>query len=493
MRDGAILNLSRRWPDASPVEILARLPPAEQAKILSRMSPREAVNFPYAWREWWARPSQLAPPGEWSTWLVLAGRFYGKTRTGAQWIHERVKSGVARYIALVAPTSADARDVMVQGPAGILATAPPGWKPIYQPSVRRVTWPNGTIATTFSAEEPERLRGPQHDTAWCDEAAAWRHPEAFDMLAFGMRLGNDPCVLVTTTPRPVKLLRELLADQGSGVVVTRGTSYENRTNVPLQVFKRIQRYEGTRLGRQELLAELLDDVPGALWSRGLLDATRWPHEKPLPELVRVVVAIDPATTSGEDSDETGIIVAGKDARGHGYVLADCSGRYQPAEWAKTAIAAYHTHEADLIVAEVNNGGDLVKNTLRMIDRNVPFKPVRASRGRVTRAEPATQIYEEGRAHHIGSFAKLEDQMAEFTIDFDRKASGYSPDRVDALVWAFTELLVEPIAGEGIYELYRQLAAKNATAKAQREQKPAPMPQPGSVEWFEMMKKRQQPQ
>src|SRR5215813_1841979 len=214
MRDGAILNLSRRWPDASPVEILARLPPAEQAKILSRMSPTEAVNFPYAWRDWWARPSQLAPPGEWSTWLVLAGRFYGKTRTGAQWIHERVKSGVARYIALVAPTSADARDVMVQGPAGILATAPPGWKPIYQPSVRRVTWPNGTIATTFSAEEPERLRGPQHDTAWCDEAAAWRHPEAFDMLAFGMRLGNDPRVLVTTTPRPVKLLRELLSRSG---------------------------------------------------------------------------------------------------------------------------------------------------------------------------------------------------------------------------------------------------------------------------------------
>ena len=184
------------------------------------MSPTEAVNFPYAWRDWWARPAQLPPPGEWSTWLVLAGRFFGKTRTGAQWIHERVRIGIARYIALAAPTAADARDVMVQGPAGILATASPGWKPIYQPSVRRVTWPNGAIATTFSAEEPERLRGPQHDTAWC--------AEAFDMLAFGMRLGNDPRVLVTTPPRPVKLIRELLADEGRGVkIATRGRTFDD--------------------------------------------------------------------------------------------------------------------------------------------------------------------------------------------------------------------------------------------------------------------------
>ena len=208
MRDSAILSLSRRWPDASPVELLARLPAAERTKVLSRISPQDAVNFPYAWRDWWARPSQLAPPGEWSTWLVMAGRFFGKTRTGAEWIHERVASGTARYIALVAPTAADARDVMVQGPAGILATAPPGRKPIYQPSVRRLTWPNGAIATTFSAEEPERLRGPQHDTAWCDEAAAWRHPEAFDMLA-GQDGRTFPIFLATTTSR-----REDAADAG---------------------------------------------------------------------------------------------------------------------------------------------------------------------------------------------------------------------------------------------------------------------------------------
>ena len=207
-------TLSTKFPDVSPVELLARLPRTDRTRILARLTPQEAFEFPYAWRQWWARPAQLAPPGEWSTWLVLAGRFFGKTRTGAEWIHERVASCIARYIALVAPTAADARDVMVQGPAGILATAPPGRKPLYQPSVRRLTWPNGAIATTFSAEEPERLRGPQHDTAWCDEAAAWRHPEAFDMLAFGMRLGNDPRLLVTTTPRPVKLIRELLADEG---------------------------------------------------------------------------------------------------------------------------------------------------------------------------------------------------------------------------------------------------------------------------------------
>jgi phage terminase large subunit-like protein len=377
---------------------------------------------------------------------------------------------------------------MVQGPAGILATAPPGRKPLYQPSVRRLTWPNGAIATTFSAEEPERLRGPQHDTAWCDEAAAWRHPEAFDMLAFGMRR-TRACSSRRRRVRSSLSVNSWLM-KGVGVVVTRGTSYQNVGNVPPQVFKRVQRYEGTRLGRQELLAELLDDVPGALWSRGLLDATRWPpHEKPLPELIRVVVAIDPATTSGEESDETGIIVAGKDARGHVYVLADCSGRYQPAEWAKTAIAAYHTHEADAVVAEVNAGGEMVQATLRMIDRNISFNAVHASRGKVVREQPIAQIYEEGRGHHVGSFAKLEDQMAKFTIDFDRVALGYSPDRVDALVWAFTDLLVAPMAGEGIYELYRQQVVRMEAAKVKPP--PTPTPQPGSMEWFQMMHNCQQ--
>jgi len=268
-------------------------------------------------------------------------------------------------------------------------------------------------------------------------------------------------------------------------VVTRGSSYENRTNLAPAFFDQIiRKYEGTRLGRQELEAELLEDTPGALWSHGSIEAGRL---RSVPEMTRVVVAIDPAVTSGEEADETGIVVAGKDQNGHGYVLADISGRYPPTEWARLAIAAYRTHRADRIVAEVNNGGDMVGATLRMVDRNVAFTAVRASRGKIVRAEPVAALYQQGRVHHIGTFPQLEDQMVNFTSDIDRAAAGYSPDRVDALVWAFSELLVEPMANEGLYEFYRQEAAKVA---AQRERaKPAPVPQPGSMEWFQMINSR----
>ena len=244
-------------------------------------------------------------------WLLLAGRGFGKTRTGAELVRARVAARSARRIALVAPTAADARDVMVEGESGILAISPPWDRPRYEPSKRRLTWPNGAVATLYSADEPERLRGPQHDAAWCDELASWRYPEAWDMLMFGLRLGTDPRVVVTTTPRPTKLIRELLADPT--VVVTRGTTYENRANLAPDFLEQIVRkYEGTRLGRQELEAEILDDVPGALWSRGVIEAAR---ADSAPHFVRVVVAIDPAATSGEGADETGIIVAGKDEAG----------------------------------------------------------------------------------------------------------------------------------------------------------------------------------
>ena len=276
---------------------------------------------------------------------------------------------------------------------------------------------------------------------------------------FGLRLGDDPRAVVTTTPRPTKAVRALIADPK--VVVTRGTTAENRGNLaPAFLEQIVRRYEGTRLGRQELDAELLDDMPGALWQRGIIEAAR---TSALPELARVVVAIDPAAASNEHADETGIIAAGRDANGHGYVLADASGRYAPAEWARVAIAAYRAHAADRIVAEINNGGEMVEATLRMIDPNVPFSAVRASRGKAARAEPVAALYEQGRIHHIGAFAPLEDQMCSFTNDFDRSAAGYSPDRVDALVWAFTELLVEPRAGDAIFEAYRQLAAKESEA------------------------------
>jgi phage terminase large subunit-like protein len=437
---------------------LASLPEALRNDLIAALSPAEARALLYDW-SFWARPAQLAPEGNWRIWLLLAGRGFGKTRTGAELMRARVMAQAARRLALVAPTAGDARDVMVEGESGILAISPPWERPRYEPSKRRLTWPNGAIATLFSADEPERLRGPQHDAAWCDELASWRYPGAWDMLMFGLRLGTDPRVVVTTTPRQTKLIRQLIADPT--IVVTRGSTYENRANLaPAFLGQIVRKYEGTRLGRQELEAELLEDVPGALWSRGLIEAAR---ARTAPALIRVVVAIDPATSSTDEADETGIIVAGKDGVGRGWVLADVSGRYQPTEWAKTAICAYRAHSADRIVAEVNNGGDMVAATVRMIEPNAPFAAVRASRGKVTRAEPVAALYEQGRVHHLGVFPRLEDQMCAFTADaygeFNRRSVGYSPDRVDALVWALTDLLVEPMPGEGIYEVYRQLSSK----------------------------------
>ena len=437
---------------------LASLPEPLRNRLVWSLTRKQALTIKYEW-PYRARPEQLPPPGDWRVWLLLAGRGFGKTRTGAELVRARIGAHTARRIALVAPTAADARDVMVEGESGLLAIAPPGERPLYEPSKRRLTWPNGAVATTYSADEPERLRGPQHDFAWCDELAAWRYPEAWDMLMFGLRLGDDPRAVVTTTPRPNKLIRALLADPK--VVVTRGRTAENRAHLaPAFLDQIVRRYEGTRLGRQELDAEILDDMPGALWQRGTIEAAR---VGALPDLVRVVVAIDPAAASSENSDETGIVVAGRDAGGHGYVLADASGRYPPAEWARAAIAAFRANQADRIVAEVNNGGEMVEATLRTVDPNVPFRAVRASRGKAARAEPVAALYEQGRMHHLGAFAALEDQMCAFTSDFDRHAAGYSPDRVDALVWAFTDLLVEPHAGDAIFEAYRRFAAQENAA------------------------------
>jgi phage terminase large subunit-like protein len=398
-----------------------------------------------------ARPNQMPPDGDWSYWLLLAGRGFGKTRTGAEWI--KIAHNTVARMALVAPTAADARDVMVEGESGILAISAPWDRPTYEPSKRRLTWKNGALATLYSADEPERLRGPQHGAFWADEVGSWRYPEAWDMLMFGLRLGARPQGVITTTPRPTKIIRQLMADPTC--VVTRGSTYENRDNLPSSFFEKIVRkYEGTRLGRQELEAELLEDTPGALWSRETIEVSRVPSCR--GDFERVVVAIDPAVTSGEDSDETGILVVGL-ADDHGYVLADASGRYSPVEWARMAVGLYRTHHADRVVAEVNNGGDMVEATLRMVDLNVAFNAVHASRGKVVRAEPVAALYEQGRVHHVGGFAELEDQMCSFTTDFDSRAAGYSPDRVDALVWAVTDLMVEQMPGAGVFELYREMA------------------------------------
>ena len=364
-----------------------------------------------------------------------AGRGFGKTRTGAEWVVSEVKAGRARSVALVAPTAADGRDTMVElGESSILKISPPWFMPCYEPSKRRVTWPNGAVGTLFSADEPERLRGPQHDLAWADEVAAWlRAQEAWDQLMFGLRLGDNPRCAATTTPKPTKLIRDLLSRVGQDVVVTGGSSYENRANVAGAWLEDIiRRYEGTRLGRQELLAELLDDAPGALWQRARIDELRVVQA---PELARVVIAIDPAASSNEDSSETGIVAMGKGVDGHGYILADRSCRMSPNGWGTRAVTAFDEFAADRVVGEVNNGGDMVESTVRTVRSNIPFRKVHATRGKRVRAEPIAALYEQGRIHHVGFFPELEDQLCTWLPE----GVDWSPDRLDAMVWAATEL------------------------------------------------------
>lgn len=322
---------------------------------------------------------------------------------------------------------------MVEGPAGLLAIHPKDFRPLYEPSKRRLTWPNGATATLYNAVEPDQLRGPQHDAAWGDEVAKWRYMnETWDQLQFGLRLGNHPRQIITTTPRPLPLIRKLMTDPK--VFTTRGRTYDNFANLAGTFLAAIEeRYAGTRLGRQELEGEVLDDIPGALWTRDCIDRNRRPDH---PELSRIIVAVDPAASSNEGSDETGIVAVGiaKDADGYqrGYVLADRTVRGTPEEWAKAAVNLYRELEADRIVAEKNNGGEMVEAVIRAYDRNVPVTLVHASRGKHVRAEPISALYEQNRVHHVGRFDELEDQMCLFSRDYDR-ANG-SPDRVDALVW-----------------------------------------------------------
>lgn len=379
-----------------------------------------------------ARPNQITPDGDWLTWVILAGRGWGKTRTGAE---DAAWSGMANpgwRIAVVAPTAADARDTCIEGDSGLLNVLPREAVQTWNRSLGELILINGTRYKAFSADEPERLRGPQHHRAWADELAAWRYPEAWDQLMFGLRLGEHPQAVVTTTPKPTPLVKALVAAKTSNV--TRGSTFDNAANLApsaLQMLK--DKYEGTRLGRQELEAEILGDLPGALWSLSTLDAYRL---RETPQMGRIVVAVDPAVTATEASDEHGIIVAGlSDQRG--IVLEDASLSGSPNEWARRAVSLYRSWGADAIVIEVNQGGDMVAHTIRTIDPNVKIKEVRASRGKHVRAEPIAALYEQGRVAHVGAFPALENQMTQMTTN------GYegegSPDRVDALVWAMTEL------------------------------------------------------
>jgi phage terminase large subunit-like protein len=403
-----------------------------QRRFLASLTPQQLNNLQRDWR-FWARDDQILPDGDWFVWLIMAGRGWGKTRTGAEGVLDLVERGY-RSIALVGRTVADVRQVMVEGPiSGIVACARRrGYEANYEPSKRKVTFGNGAEAYTYSGDKPDQLRGPEHDAAWVDELAAWRYAESFDMLLFGLRIGIRPVVLATTTPRPVKHIRELLASPTTKV--TRGRTLDNAANLsPIALAKLLEKYAGTRLGRQELDAELLDDTPGALWTRAILERSR---VKNYPPLVRIVVAIDPEATVTEDSAETGIIVAGKDKAGHGYVLDDITVKGSPDTWARAAVAAYHRWEADKIIGEANNGGDMVESTVRTVDRSVHFAKVHASRGKFTRAEPVSALYEQGKVHHLGDLAELEDQMCTWV------PGDTSPDRMDAAVWALTELMLE---------------------------------------------------
>lgn len=426
----------------SPAAYLASLSEQERLQWLAELSIEQQAELRWRW-EFWARPDQLPPDGDWATWLILAGRGWGKTRTGAELVRTWAESSACR-IALVGLTAADARDVMVEGESGILSVHPQEKRPLYEPSKRRITWPNGSIATCYNASEPDQLRGPQHHYAWVDEPAKFpAAQELWDQLAFGMRLGEHPRIVATTTPRPIPIIKRLMADKST--MTTRGKTLDNRQNLaPGAVDALMERYAGTRLGRQELDGEIVDDVPGALWTRAMLDANRL---KEAPQLSRVVVAIDPSGTDGEDDDgdEIGIVVAGRGVDGRGYVLADRTCRLSPDGWARLAVTAYHEFSADRIVAERNFGGAMVAAVVRQADRSVPFKEVVASRGKAVRAEPVSALFEQGRVSIVGSLPELEDQLVLMT------PAGYlgegSPDRLDAMVWALTEVMLGHIPVE----------------------------------------------
>jgi len=430
---------------SSLAERFSQLPEEQRKAMLAELGEDGAEQLLYRW-DFWARPEQLPPQGDWNIWLVLSGRGFGKTRLGSEWVRSIVcgdtplAKGRCSRIAIVGETTSDCRDVLVEGVSGILAVHPKDFRPLYEPSKRRLTWPNGAVASLFNATEPDQLRGPQFDAAYCDELAKWQFlEETWDMLQFGLRLGDHPRQVITTTPRPLPKIKEIMNDPGT--VVTRGSTFDNRLNLPPKFIKTIaERYEGTRLGRQELYGEICDDVPGALWTRSMLDSCKLGKRDEVPSMRRVIVAIDPAGKQSIDHDdtaETGIVCVGLGTDGKGYLIWDASCRMNPEGWAKTALAVYDRFEADAIVAEVNQGGDMVESVIRAHRRDVKIVKVRAARGKVTRAEPISALYAQDRIRHIGSFPTLEDQMVLFT-PFGIIGNS-TADRVDALVWGFTEL------------------------------------------------------
>ncbi len=420
------INIHRLPAGATSADVLA---------AAAGLSDQELWQLLYDWRMW-GRHDQQLPAGDWRLWLIMAGRGWGKTRTGAEAVRDLANRRPKQRFALVGATSADARDVMVEGESGLMNVFPPAERPIFEPSKRKITFHNGSIGILFSAEEPERLRGPQFHHGWIDEIATYpKFEELWSNLRFGMRLGTAPQIIATTTPKPLAYLKELIADEGT--IVTRGGTFDNRANLPASQLADLERiYGGTRIGRQELAGELLEEAEGALWRRAQIDTNR---VRQAPDLFRVVVAIDPATTSTARSDECGIMGCGLGVDGHGYVLHDSSCRLPPDQWAARAVNLFDMLSGDRIIAETNNGGDLVESVIRTVRPQISYEKVTASRGKVARAEPVAALYEQSKIHHVGHFPDLEDEMVNFVPGEMSK----SPNRADALVWAFSYLMLRP--------------------------------------------------
>ncbi len=426
-------------PKCSLAESLASLPESVRQEALQGLSQSQASELLYDWRGFWARPNQLPPSSDWIYWIVLAGRGFGKTRIGAETVRQWAKDPNARIL-MIAPIASEVQGVMIDGPSGLMSCYPPDRRPVYNSSRNTVVFPSGAVAITRSAEEPERLRGPQFTKFWADEICAWNYmEEAWDQIMFGFRMLTAQLQgVITTTPKPTKLLKRIISNPRA--VVTRGSSYDNRLNLSEEYFRTvIAPYEGTRLGRQEINAEILEDTPGALWTQALIDATRWERQRVnVDDIIRVVIAVDPAVSNTATSDEHGIIVAALNRAGHVAVLDDLTMKGSPLDWGRVVVAAFRSHNADRVVGEVNNGGDLVAANVHGLDPNIPFRAVRASRGKYRRAEPVAALYEQGRIHHVGFFPKLEEQMCGYVPNIEQD----SPDHMDALVWAVTELLLD---------------------------------------------------
>jgi phage terminase large subunit-like protein len=440
------------------VDDLMSLTPGVRAEVLATLSPLQCAQLFHDW-SFWARPDQEPPEGDWINWLILAGRGAGKTRAGAEAVRNWTRT--FPMVNLIGATVADVRDTMVRGESGILACCRRDERPRFLASDLRLEWPNGATSALYSAEEPDRLRGKQHMKLWCDELAAWRDPDAFDQALLGLRLGAKPQAVITTTPRPSKIIKALAVDKDT--IVTRGSTFDNKRNLARAFLERITaRYQGRVIGRQELFAEIVEETPGALWTRALIERQRVQPEAAPTEFSEVVVAVDPPARSGARSDECGLIVAAKTPDGRFYVLADLTSQGDtPGQWGARAAAAFRGFNANRVVAEVNNGGDMVAEVLRQSEPTLPVRSVTATRGKFLRAEPVAAAYERGLVFHAGAFPKLEDQMCALTPDFDRKAAGYSPDRADALVWALADLLggEKPAASQGMMDYWAGSAAQ----------------------------------